>query len=78
MAVDTFIGRNRPTRPDCPGRQCTDCSWPITWAEQRRQFGRCLRRGLTEAEAKAASPRCQKCMTKHLRATSPESGEGEP
>jgi hypothetical protein len=46
--------------------RCRDCRYPQTWADQRRQWGRGLRAGLTPDEAKAAMPRCQKCMTTHL------------
>ena len=52
----------RPT----PKTRCKGCNYPITWAEQRRQYGRLLRRGLSTDHAKAAGPRCQKCMTKYL------------
>ena len=47
--------------------RCKACNRLLTWAEQRRQYGRCLKHGLSEVGAKAASPRCGKCMTKHLR-----------
>ena len=48
-------------------KRCRDCQWPITWAEQRKQWERCLRRGLSKPAAKAALPRCQKCLTRHLK-----------
>jgi hypothetical protein len=48
--------------------KCVDCKRPcLTWADQRRQYGRVLRAGLTPKEAKALMPRCQKCTTKALR-----------
>lgn len=64
-----------PIRP--AGTRCKDCINPhsrLTWAEQRKQYGRCLKHGLTPAEAKAAMPLCQKCCTKFLR-TSPRNAE---
>jgi hypothetical protein len=48
--------------------KCIDCKMPkLTWADQRRQFGRAIRRGLTVDEAKALMPRCQKCLTQALK-----------
>jgi hypothetical protein len=35
----------------------------MTWAEQRRQYGRAIRYGLTTQEAKAEMPKCGKCVT---------------
>src|SRR4051794_37021981 len=61
----------KPARRNC----CLDCRGPMTWAGQRAQYGRALRRGLTKDQAKAATPRCQKCMTKHLASLAPESAE---
>jgi hypothetical protein len=44
--------------------KCIGCGSPrLTWAEQRRQYGRAIRRGLTPDEAKRLMPRCQKCLT---------------
>ena len=45
---------------------CQGCGYRITWADQRRQFGRAIRHGLTADEAKALMPRCQKCLTEKL------------
>ena len=42
---------------------CRGCDRGLTWAEQRRRFGRAMRAGLTVEEVKALTPRCQKCMT---------------
>lgn len=42
------------------------CPVSLTWAEQRRQFGRAVRAGLSVDEIKALMPRCQKCMTEEL------------
>lgn len=47
--------------------KCLGCRFPITWREQRAQFGRLMRRGLSEADTKAIMPRCQKCITVTLR-----------
>jgi hypothetical protein len=47
--------------------RCRGCRFPITWTEQRRQYLRMGRCGLTKAEAKQASPRCGKCVTRWLR-----------
>jgi hypothetical protein len=38
----------------------------MTWSDQRRQWGRLLRRGLTQEQARALAPRCQKCLTTAL------------
>ena len=43
--------------------QCLRCNQQMTWAEQRRQFGRLIRYGWTPEEAKRLTPRCQKCVT---------------
>jgi hypothetical protein len=43
---------------------CIGCQHPkMDWREQRRQYGRMLRHGLTAAEANRLMPRCQKCTT---------------
>ena len=47
--------------------QCRDCRNPMTWAAQRVQYGRLIRRGLPPAQIKAILPRCQKCVTRWLR-----------
>jgi hypothetical protein len=46
---------------------CAVCSRGLTWAEQKRQYGRALRAGLASDEAKRLMPRCQKCLTDILR-----------
>lgn len=48
-------------------QRCKGCKYPLTWAEQRKQFWRVAKR-IDEDAAKAMNPRCQKCMTKALRA----------
>jgi hypothetical protein len=50
-----------------PMKRCKGCGGQkVTWAEQRKQYGRAIRHGLTPDEAKALMPRCQKCLTKAL------------
>lgn len=46
----------------------------LTWADRRRQFGRLVRAGLTEPEAKDAMPLWQKCTSSFIR----RSGSGGP
>jgi hypothetical protein len=48
--------------------KCLGCGAQLTWAKQRRQFGRTIRAGLTPEEIKTLVPRCQKCMTEVLHA----------
>jgi hypothetical protein len=61
--------------------KCLDCGRPVTWDEQRRQFGHAIKvYGLTQQEAKQAMPRCQKCTTTLLnprRSVSPVSEVSE-
>jgi len=47
---------------------CCNCRNPMTWAAQRVQFGRLMRRGICPTVIKAIQPRCQKCVTLWLRA----------
>ncbi len=47
---------------------CKGCNTHLmTWALQKAQFGRLINSGYTEAEAKEAMPRCQKCTTRWKR-----------
>lgn len=46
--------------------RCLGCDYRMTWAARRRQYGRLLRRGFSADQAKAAMPRCQKCVTRWL------------
>lgn len=46
---------------------CKRCKTTVTWAEQRKQYGRLIRAGLELSQAKEAGPRCKKCMTVYLR-----------
>jgi hypothetical protein len=43
--------------------KCLRCNNAMTWAEQRRQFGRLIQCGFTPDQAKERVPRCQKCIT---------------
>jgi hypothetical protein len=46
---------------------CVRCGYRITWAEQRKQFGRAIKRyGLTPEAAKALMPGRQVCLTSTL------------
>jgi hypothetical protein len=56
--------------------RCRDCRYLMTWAEQRKQYGRLMRRGVDNI--KAAQPRCQKCMTKYLRTHGPTKNDLHP
>lgn len=51
-----------------PTGVCLRCGRPMTWAQQRQQFGRLLRRGFSIEHAKQLNPRCQTCMTITLKA----------
>jgi hypothetical protein len=53
------VDEDRSRRKD----RCQRCGTPMTWAEQRRQFGRAIRYGLTVEVAKAEMPKCGKCVT---------------
>lgn len=44
--------------------ECRGCDTQMTWAEQRRQFGRACAAGLTAEEAQM--PHCQRCTTTML------------
>ena len=46
---------------------CIECQRRMTWAEQRVQYGRLKKRGVTNAHIKDALPRCQKCVTIWIR-----------
>jgi hypothetical protein len=48
-----------------PTGRCRGCDLPMTWAEQRRQFGRAIKTyGVDPEMVKALGPRCGKCTTK--------------
>jgi hypothetical protein len=47
---------------------CRRCHYPITWENQRVQFGRAMKRyGLTRDAAKVRMPLCGKCLTSTMR-----------
>ncbi len=48
--------------------RCRTCAALMTWAAQRVQYGRLLRRGIPQEVARRELPRCQKCVTQWLRA----------
>lgn len=58
---------NSIVRSKCDGTNYTRCGNAMTWDEQRRQFGRLMRNGLSLDEAKAVASRCQKCTTDLFR-----------
>jgi len=43
----------------------------MTWAQQRRQWGRLKQRGYSQDEIKQAMPRCQKCLTRWMKGNPP-------
>jgi hypothetical protein len=47
--------------------RCQNCNCEMTWSEQKRQFGRMLRKGLSIEDAGRLSPRCSKCVTQFFR-----------
>lgn len=49
--------------------KCKGCgrTFEMTWSLAKAQYGRMLRRGATEEQAKEAGPRCPKCTTRWLR-----------
>lgn len=49
--------------------QCraSGCLTRMTWEQQRVQYGRAMRAGLSVEQWKAVGPRCQKCTTTLLR-----------
>jgi hypothetical protein len=53
-------------------KSCKECKNALTWAEQRKQFGRLIKEGKSPEEAKAAMPRCQKCVTRLLGRKTPQ------
>jgi len=46
---------------------CVKCWTSLTWDHRKKQYRPRIEGGLTPDEAKAAMPRCQKCMTVFLR-----------
>jgi len=49
------------------GKRCERCGKPMTWAMQRVQYGRILKRGYSKNDAKELAKQCQKCVTKFLK-----------
>ena len=48
------------------GGKCLECNRPMTWADQRVQYGRLMKRGVPREGIKAMLPRCQKGVTRML------------
>jgi hypothetical protein len=65
-AIEQDARRALPPRP-APKTRCQGCGFHVTWAEQRKQYGRLVRRGLPPERIKAILPRCQKCVTRAMR-----------
>lgn len=53
--------------PARPKTVCLQCGYSITWATQRQQFGRLMRKGFSVEDARKLLPRCQVCLTATLR-----------
>ena len=51
--------------------QCKKCRNPMTFAEQRRQWGRLVRMGMGHKEAGRMMPLCQKCTTQAIAHSTP-------
>jgi len=49
-----------------PRARCRWCGFPMTWAAQRKQYGRLRNRGFDDGAIKALLPGCQKCLTTRL------------
>jgi hypothetical protein len=43
--------------------KCKNCRFPMTWAQQCKQFGRLKKLGYSDSQIKDCLPRCQKCVT---------------
>jgi hypothetical protein len=59
-------GMEHPVQDHGVKGRCAGCKYKLTWAEQRKQFGRLLRLGKTQEQAKAIMPRCQTCTTRAI------------
>jgi len=55
--------------------KCLGCNWLMTWSEQRHQYGRLIRWGMSQEQAKQQMPRCSRCITERLRETGGRSVE---
>ncbi len=47
--------------------KCPRCNGPMTWSEQRRQYGRLAKHGMSPEQIKPLMPRCYRCITAWLR-----------
>ena len=48
-------------------KRCKTCQREMTWAAQRGQFGRLMRKRFSRDQAKLVLPLCGKCLTNWLR-----------
>lgn len=54
-------------KPKQRTNRCIECGIRMTWANQRAQYDRLRNRGMNHEEAASHLPRCQKCLTRHLK-----------
>jgi hypothetical protein len=54
-------------QPQMSRQKCFACGVAVTWASVKVQYGRAIKRGFSQDQAKEACPRCYRCMTKYLR-----------
>ena len=47
--------------------KCKKCKCLMTWAEQRVQWGRWIKKGFSKLDANENMPLCNKCNTKQLK-----------
>lgn len=72
FALVALVGAGGPAMTKCLG-----CQRRMTWAEQRVQFGRLLRRAFTVDQTRRVLPRCQKCVTTWLRSQAAAAGAAD-
>lgn len=65
VMTNSLYGEPEAKKQRYPER-CNRCIAIMTWAAQKRQYGRLIRYGLTNDEAKVMLPMCQKCVTQYL------------
>jgi hypothetical protein len=47
--------------------KCKRCGQPLTWAAQRKQYGRLCKRGIEASIIKTLVPQCHSCLTIALK-----------
>ena len=52
--------------------KCKNCFVKMTWAANKVQYGRLLKKGFTESAAKEIMPLCNKCTTSYCKGTGQE------